>query len=249
MKKITLLTTLLLCATMMWAQFSDADLFAAYLRNDMTTWKAYIDGSNWDKLSQKEKCRLIGYEYGFVAFQLDEDKKVKDESKHLGPKYLEAFRQHVTEMKPYLKESTYDCYWSSVNAYDYLLDAGKLKSGLAAYKLAKASVEAGPNDPLAHALCGSVLFFAPRIFGGSKPEAHKHFLKAEQLFRAMSKEQRAPQEWNYASIEMYLAQSIEKTESVDAAIKKCQEILKEMPDYTYIRDEYLPALLKKAKSK
>lgn len=243
MKRLSILSVLLLCATFLMAQYSDNELFAAYLRNDMAAWKSYIDSRDWTQLSRSEQTRLIGYEYGFVAFQLDEDKKITDPALRLGPQYLAQFRNHVSQLKPYLSESVYCCYWSSVNAYDFLLHSSHLKSGMQSYQLAKRAVETDPANPLAHALYGSVLFYAPKMFGGNKSEAYKHFLQAEQLFQNMSPAELQPLQWNYAVIEMYLAQCLDKTQSREAAIQKCHQILELFPDFTYIRSTYLPSLL------
>lgn len=243
-----IMTLLLLVSSICFAQYSDKQLFDAYLRQDMKTWKAFIDSNDWQKLSRQDRIRLISYEYGFVAYRLDEDKKLKKDEPHLGPKYLEAFRAHVAEMKPYLSESTYSCYMSSINAYDFLIDASKLKSGMQAYKLAGHAAEVGKDDPLALTLYGSVLFFAPRIFGGSKTEGRRLFEEAEKLFRAQTPEAQEMNNWNFASCLMHLAMSIEKTESVEAAIRKCEAILREYPDFAFIKNEYLPELRKKAKS-
>ena len=39
-----------------------------------------------------------------------------------------------------------------------------------------------------------------------------------------------------------IAQCYEKTGEVEKAIHTCQEILESIPDFSYIRDEYLPKL-------
>ena len=64
---LILLSALLLCPVFLRAQYSDKDLYNAYLRRDMDHWKQYLDANAWQDLSLNEKKRYLNYEYGYIA--------------------------------------------------------------------------------------------------------------------------------------------------------------------------------------
>ena len=120
------------------AQYSDADLFRAYLATDMKTWDKYIHAHNFDKLSNKEKMRYINYEYGYVATAIDE--KAPDAEKH-----LQDFEKHIAALKGILPKATVLDYESSCAAYKALMNKAKFISyGLESFNKIK---EAYDKDP------------------------------------------------------------------------------------------------------
>ena len=236
MRKFTLLTTLLLSATMLMAQYTDERLFADYLRRDLSSWGEYIDATDWNKIDTKERLRLINYEYGWIATAIDSQSPKSKE-------YLANFFTHIEQIRPEISQSTYCTYLSAAYAYEFMLDKSKLFSaGLKSFNLCKEAVEHDNTDPIALTLKGNVDFYAPKAFGGNKEKALDYFLKAKKYFKERGNYKYL---WNYWSMEMCIAQCYEKTGRLDEAIAQCRAILAQNPDFTYIRDEYLPELLKK----
>jgi hypothetical protein len=172
---------------------TDRDLFDAYLREDMTVWKAYVD----------QKTDLL-YEYGYCGYIVAEAKKDGKES--LLPeakRYVAQFKQHVEAQKATLPKGHYEMYLSAVYVFEL-----RLKESihpLKAMSLAKEATKLAPTDPMVLTYYGTSLFYAPKPFG-SKQEALEWFEQAEQYFRAPT--------WQYCWLrkanEMYIQQCKEK---------------------------------------
>lgn len=234
----TLLACLLFCSALCFAQYTDEQLYEAFLHQDMSVWRDFVTTSKWEELSVEERKRLINYEYGFLATAIDRKDPQADE-------YLSAFRKHVENeyKEEHISEAHYCMYMSSVNAYDFMLNKSRLFSaGLQSFKLVKRAAELAPDDPFVLTLKANVDFYAPSAFGGDKEEALKMFTRARNLF---VKNMDCTHLWNYASLRMCIAQCYEKTGDTQRAIDECRSILSEIPDFRYIRDEYLPYLLEK----
>ena len=232
----TLLISLLFCSLLCCAQYTDEQLYKAFLQQDMSVWQKYITTTDWQTLSVGERQRLMNYEYGFLATAIEKKDPRADE-------YLTAFRTHVEDeyRSGHISEARYCMYMSSVNAYDFMLNKSRLFSaGLQSFKLVKKAAELAPDDPFVLTLKANVDFYAPSAFGGDKEEALRMFTRARNLF---IKNMDCTHLWNYASLRMCIAQCYEKTGDKQRAIDECRSILSEIPDFRYIRDEYLPYLL------
>ena len=200
---------------------ADGDLLNAYLRNDMQAWKAHID-----------TVVDLPYEYGYCAALLDTDKEA-------AKPYVKRFRQHVETARKTLPKGHYEMYMSAVYVYELRLHESfhPVKS----LDLAREAVKLAPNDPLTLTYCGTALFYAPKPFGNKK-EALQLFLQAEQLFA-----DRAWYNcwWRPAAM-MYIAQCHDKAGDAQEALRQCQNILNQYPEYEYIRNDYMPALKRSA---
>lgn len=232
----SILLILLFCSAICCAQFTDEQLYKAYLDSDMSVWRTYITTTDWERLDTDERKRLINYEYGFVATAIDEkDPQAED--------FLRRFREHVEAeyRNRHIPEAHYYMYMSSVNAYDFMLNKSRLfSSGLESFKLVKKAAKLAPDDPFVLTLKANVDFYAPSAFGGDKEEALVMFLRAAKLFRERTDYHML---WNYASLRMCVAQCYDKAGDRQRAIDECRAILREIPDFAYIRDTYLPSLL------
>lgn len=242
MKKILLYGLLSIVSQWCVAQYSDEALYAAYMKKDMSVWQAYIDQTDWSKIDTAEKLRLVNYEYGFIANCIQANNPKSEE-------YLSAFHTHLEELQELgqITEARYYMYLSSVYAYDLMLNRGKLlSSGVKSFKSIKKAYKLAPNDPLVLTLKANVDFYAPPAIGGDKESALKDFILAKQLLEQEGKYQYL---WNYAALRLCIAQCYEKTGEVQKAIDECYDILKVMPQFSYVKDEYLPTLLNPKKKK
>ena len=227
---------LLFVSGLCFAQFTDKQLYNGYMTQDLTSWREYVGTADWQSMSAPERTRLINYEYGLVPVEID---RGSSESRRM----LDTYKAHIEAHKGTLTSSQYAAYMSAAHAYEYLLDKSRLLSeGLCAFQLAAKAVEEDPANPVALSLKGNVDFYAPAIFGGSKKKALKLFLEAE---RQMRQDPKFRYLWNYPALQLCIAQCYEKQSKTKKAIAKCEEILREHPDFVYVRDEYLPALRKK----
>ncbi len=238
MKRFALLISIMLmtCASL-FAQFSEADkdLMDAYLENNMSKWKSYIDAVPWKSATKQARLRCMAYEYGYCAAMMDVSKK------QAAP-YVERFKSHVEEMKPHLGAGYYDMYLSSVYAFEIML--GKSAHFVSTLKLANSAAEKQPNNPITLGYRANVLFYAPAGIGNKK-EALVIFQKAEKIYRAPEWKYC----WNRPATLLTIAQCYEKQGDLDTALKKAQALLQEFPNYKYVRNTYIPQLKAKIAKK
>ena len=189
-----------LCISLSLSAQSDRDLFDAYLREDMTIWKEYIDTLS---SAQRSPVTLL-YEYGYCGYIVAEAKKEGKEA--LLPeakKYVQHFKSQVSDLKYQMPLGYYEMFLSAVYVYELRLHESihPVKS----MNLAKEATKLAPEDPIVLSYYGTCLFYAPKPFG-SKQEALKYFKRAEANFHAS--------EWDYCWIReatlMYIRQCQEK---------------------------------------
>ena len=192
----------MVCSISLSAQdFSaDRELFAAYQREDMTVWQAYIDARKDSVRSTKD----LVYEYGYCGYIVAEAKKEGKEA--LLPeakRYVRQFKSHISHLKSQLPKGHYEMYLSAV--YVFELRLRESIHPIKAMSLAKDATKLAPSDPLVLSYYGTCLFYAPKPFG-SKEDALAWFERAEKLFRKP--------EWKYCwireSTHMYIQQCHKK---------------------------------------
>lgn len=226
-QRLTTIIFLLLFPSLCLAQVSEKQLCDAFLTNNMPVWKQYIDScAGLSPLASSHSPLSI--EYGYCGAMMNVDKEA-------AKPYVRQYRAHVEAAKD-LPAGHYEMYMSAVYVYELRLHESfhPAKS----LSLARAAVEKAPNDPLTLTYCGTALFYAPKPFG-SKSEALELFLKAEKLFQ----DPKWHDCWWRPAALMYIAQCYDKQGDTQEAIRRCKELVKEYPNYTFIRDEYLPQLL------
>ena len=144
-------------------------MLAAYQREDMSVWKAYIDSND-----ERRTTNDLIYEYGYCGYIVDKDKEA-------AKPYVQRFRRHVEVLKDTLPAGHYEMYLSAVYVYELRLHESFRPAK--AMNFAKQATKLAPDDPLVLSYYGTSLFYAPQPFG-SKREALAYFEKAEQRFRA-----------------------------------------------------------------
>lgn len=214
--------------------FSEKAMYDCYLGSDKKLWKQYIVTANFEQMSNKERQRLLNYEYGYIAYAISlKDNNLKQ--------MLQDFVEHINFMEGKMAESTRLTYLSAAASYNISTNKIAIVSnGMKAISYADKAVQIDSLNPYALTLRGSIYFYCPSTFGGDKKQALKYLLKSEQRFRQTGD---TINNWNYRSVQMVIAQCHEKLGNKKKAIEKCQEILKEEPNFAYIRDSYLPSLL------
>ncbi len=108
------------------------------------------------------------------------------------------------------------------------------------------ALEIGPDRPQGWIENGNALYYMPKIFGGSKEKALESYNKAIQLMEKDA--EMIKHSWLYINVLMILGQSYEKTENYQMAKITYEKVLRIEPDFTYMREELYPALMKKWKS-
>lgn len=203
---------LALCISLSLSAQSDRDLLNAYMREDMTVWKAYVDSiSNlhtfrscpWAKKSQIAN-HTLAYEYGYCGYIVAEAKKEGNEA--LLPeakRYVQQFKSQISNLKSQMPIGHYEMYMSAVYVFELRLHESI--HPVKAMSLAKEATKLAPNDPVVLSYYGTCLFYAPKPFG-SKSEALEWFEAAQARFGG--------DEWKYSWLreanEMYINQCREK---------------------------------------
>jgi hypothetical protein len=164
---------------------SDRDLLNAYLREDMSVWKEYVD-KNVD----------LSYEYGYCGFIVSKDKEA-------AKPYVARFKSHISHLKSQMPVGHYEMYLSAVYVFELRLHESI--HPVKAMSLAKDAVKLAPKDPIVLSYYGTCLFYAPKPFG-SKEEALTWFRKAEPLFEQPQYEY----SWMKKANQMYIDQCLEK---------------------------------------
>jgi len=230
-----ILIIFLFASVLCHAQYTKQQMYDAYLTQNMRLWDKYLHAHKWTNLSTAEKSIYINYEYGYIATAIDE--KQPDAKQH-----IEVFLSHINDMSQVLPEATILVYKSSYAAYRAKAYTMEFASqGLKAMNIAKDAVRVDSLNPLALTLYGCVEFYAPKLFGGNKHRALQAFTKAEYIYKQTGD---TINNWNYISCQMQRAMCLEKIGNKTEAIALCKKILQDAPNFIFIRDTYLPSLLK-----
>jgi len=240
MRKL-LIVVLLFVATLAFGQYSDEQLYEAYMSSELSLWGQYIDAQDWSKLSHAERKRLINYEYGYIPALVDQQQM------ETAAKYLHMYNQHLAWEQAYMSKADYLAYLSAAHAYAYLLDKSLILSeGMKSFKVAKQALEADADNVIAMTLKGNVDFYAPKLFGGNKEKAMEMFVKAEKM---MEKDPQYRFLWNLPAIQLCIAQCYDKLGEEDKALQQVNKILKRHPHFRYVKAVYLPELRQKMQKK
>ncbi len=224
--KLLIINLLLLGSSACLAQYSDQQLYRAYLHRDMHTWQAYLADTDFDQAPLDEQLRYLNYQYGYVAYAISIN---HDNARQL----LTDYEANIETLRPRLPEATYLAYKAGASSYELSLNHWLFgKYGKQIYSEVNRALSADPDNPLAQTMKGNVEFYGPM---GSKHEALKHYEKADSLYRAQGA---SPWLWNVRAMQLTLVQCIDKTQSREAAIARCRQILAEEPDFLTLKELY-----------
>ncbi|MBR1809379.1 MAG: hypothetical protein IJ776_08335 [Paludibacteraceae bacterium] len=233
-KAYKILAVIALLSSSCFAQYEQSAMYKCYLSQNKQLWRQYVTTADWKQMNNQERQRLLNYEYGYIAYGISiKDKDIKQ--------MLQRFNEHIELMEGKMPESTRLTYLSA--AASYYISISKitiLSNGPKTFSYSEKAVKTDPDDPYALTLRGSIYFYCPSAFGGDKKLALDYLQKAEDRFRQTGD---TIDNWNYRSVQMVIAQCYEKTGNKEKAIEKCRQILRDEPEFSYIRDCYLPELL------
>ena len=187
----------LLISISLSAQTTDRDLFDAYLNEDMTVWKAYVDTVHHTPYT-------LHYEYGYCGYIVAEAKKTGNETlMEQAKQYVRDFKSEIINLKSQMPAGHYEMYSSAVLVYE--LRTKQSVHPIKSMSLAKKATELAPNDPIVLSYYGTCLFYAPAPFG-DKRKALSWFERAEPLFQ----DSVYRYSWLKEANAMYIRQCLEK---------------------------------------
>ena len=201
------------------AQYSNHQLYRAYLDRDMSTWELYITTANWDSLNVEEKKLLLNYEYGFAAYYVS----------HIGgngaEELLSRYEKHIHASKGIITDAEYYAHLSGLNSYKLSLDKShiiKYSSGI--FDNIKRAINLDDNNPFVLTMQGNVEFYSPF---GSKKKALGYYLKADSIYHQMPNTNEL---WNVRAVQMTIVQCLDKLNKAEEAKQRCAQYLEEEPN-------------------
>ena len=205
-------------SSLCYAQYSNLQLYQAYITRDMSVWEHYIDSADWNSLDTEQRKQLLNYEYGYSAYILG----INVEE---GKQCIQRFASHLEMMKSELPEERYCAYMASVQSYRLAMDKGQLmKYAKRVFSNIQRAMEINPNDPFVLSMQGNVEFYSPF---GSKKEALVYYQKADSLYGVAGTDY---ERWNRRAVQMTYILCLHKLRREDEAKKLCEELLAEEPN-------------------
>ncbi|MBO5974824.1 MAG: hypothetical protein J6U44_04140 [Paludibacteraceae bacterium] len=239
MKKRTfLLLIFCICSIKIFAQIDHKKMFEAYLIGELNVWGEVLKEKQKDinNLNNQELAFVINYQYGYIPWCL-ETKKTEQAKQFLG--YFES-NLSLWEQKGG-DRATIFAYRSGASAFRYKLSSA-ISHAISSIKFVNKAFETDKENPIVLSLKGNIDFYKPAIFGGSKKEAMNYFIQSLEAFERINW---AENNWNYVATKLCLAQTYEKTNQIEKAIKLAEEMLSAYPNFLYLKNEYYPFLLQK----
>ena len=220
-----------------------AVIYSAYISGDMVRWKSVID--RMEEVKSRDNAFLLelaNYQYGYIAWAIG----VKRNSE--ARRYLNLAEANIAV----LERNRYNL--SMVNAYKaafygYRIGLNVLQApfvGPKSVESANLAMKLDPSNPYGYIQYGNSQYYMPAMFGGSKEEAIKYYLKAEELM--VKDAEFAENNWNYLNLLTVLAQAFSETGNLASAKNYYDKILKIEPDFIWVKDQLHKDLLKNMKN-
>lgn len=216
-------------------------IYNAYINGDMAKWSAIIAAiEKQNPKTTDAKLELISYYYGYTAFLIGTKKH------ETAAKYLEKGDKHIDEvLKTTPNNATAHAFKGSFIGFRIGMSKFKAISlGPESNRHLKKSLEIDPQNIQGTVDQANALYHTPKLFGGDKKEALQLYRKAMQL---IEKSGNTRGNWFYLNILTLTAQAHESLEQLPQAKAQYEKILRFEPEYKWVKNELLPALLKKMK--
>lgn len=216
------------------------EIYNAYLSNNMHVWKQTIDKMQHTRKKQNEFIlELVNYQYGYIAWCIANKKE--DEAR----KYINLAEKNITylEKKKY-RSSLLNAYRAAF--YGFRIGLNTIKApflGPKSMDYAKLALQQDRNNWFAYLQYGNIQYYTPSIFGGSKTDAINSYLIAKEL---MEKDRNLnSNNWNYLNLLTTIATAYSDISYFHTAKKYYQEILNIAPEFTWVKNELYPELIKR----
>ena len=217
-----------------------SEIYNAYINNRMDLWKDVMD--RIDSIEDKGYdlvLELVNYQYGYIGYCIAFNKK--NEARN----YLDLAEENISFLeKQKFRLSSIYAYKSAF--YGLRMELNVLTVpyyGLKSIKYARLALEADSTNYLAYLQNGNVQFHMPASAGGSKKEGIRYFLKAREILEKDS--DNVKENWNYLNLLTVIGQSYYTLNEYSSARDVYEYILLLEPEFTYVRDDLYPGLLKK----
>jgi len=215
------------------------DIYKAYIKSDMVSWKNVIDQmQQQNSKTTAFLLELVNYQYGYIGYCVTEEKFSE------AALYLKKAEQNLAllEIKPEL-ESVVQAYKSAFAGYKVSMSPAKAPIlGPKSVAFAEKAMQLDKNSALGYLQYGNTQYYMPAIFGGSKTVAIDYYKKAQVLMESdLSK---VKNDWNYLNLLLTMARAYTELKYYRTAQQYYDKILKAEPEFLVVKNELYPKLLK-----
>ena len=220
-----------------WAMSPKKSIYRAYVSADMQLWRIVIDSlhAKANKTLEQE-LELLNYEYGYIGWCLSQKKKQVTET------YLKRYDARLSRLTTNQTQGLRAAYRSAYYGFEIGLNNVKAPFlGPNSVREAEQSVKLDPKCWLGYVQLGNIDFYKPFLFGGSKEDALKYYLKAEQILLKDA----IDQDWNLLSLWAQIGLTYEALDNPQKAEAYYRKALNAEPQFKWVRDELYMNLKKK----
>jgi tetratricopeptide (TPR) repeat protein len=217
-----------------------SDVYEAYIHNNMQLWKGAIDKMN--KADNKDTAflvELLNYQYGYIAWCIGNSRN--EEAKI----YLDIAEKNIMLLPGNNHyQSIANSYKSAF--YGYRIGLNRLLAAFIGGKssdCAKLAMKLDAENPYGYIQYANIEFYMPSVFGGSKAEALKYYLRAKELMENNKAD--LSENWNYLNLLTVIAQTYSYTKDYKSSKLVLEKILTIEPGFTWVKNELYPDVLKK----
>ena len=215
-------------------------IYQAYVSGNMTRWQSIVEQLDQQKpTSNQEKLNALNYQYGYIAWCISQEKK--DEAKH----YLRAAYKTIRnlEKKKYNLSMLY-AYKAAFIGFEIGLNPYKAPFiGPQSIEFAKRAKVLDTNNAMAYVQLGNIAYYTPKIFGGDKTLALKHYQRAIQLFETSPTN--TINDWNYLNLLVSIIEAYIGIEDYNTAEELCKKALKVEPNFEWVAHNLYPQVKEK----
>ena len=211
--------------------------YQAFICQDITAWKSLIDSLRTIPTPTLGQCeQLVNLEYGYVAWGLS----LSDSNRGNAETYLKhGYHDLAAYEQAGGAKARIGAYRSAFYAYDMKLHSHKtIRFGIKCISEAKTARRADSNDYMAQIQYGNIMYYMPRILGGSPDEALKAYLKAKSI---LERQNRIHHNWLYMNLLLTIADIYKSQGNYQTVQTYYDLILTLEPNYPWVRDELVPA--------
>ncbi len=214
-------------------------IYTSFVKGDVVLWeKTIIEYEQYYSSATTSDVLydLLLARYGFIAFSMEnEPSMAKDQLSKAESELEKLFSYPVYLSHAYAMQGAFLGFRIS------LRPISAISLGPKSYKAINKAVETDPDNPVAWMEMGNSRFYTPSAFGGSKQQALEYYQKSVRLFEQNMKPN---QKWLYLNSLVGLAKSYQHTDRKTFAIATYKKALTFEPEFKWVRDELLPALLR-----
>ena len=205
-------------------------VYKSYITDNMERWESVmIEMENRDSLSIQDKLNLINFEYGYIAWCIANDMENEAE------KWLEYADQNITS----LGETR--CCISMIKAYKAAFYGFKIGLnplmapvyGPKSMENVKLSLKEDEKNWFGLVQNANVVYYMPKIFGGSKSKAIDLYIEA------LNQMEKHPKlilnNWNYLNLIITIGNAYHQTGNEELANKYYQKALQVEPEFKWAK--------------